>query len=106
MAKPGRKKKTCFVIMPFKNEEWLPQVYQLSIEPAVKAAGFRCVRADEISKKGFVREDILREAYDADVVIADITGNNANVMYELGLAHGFAKPVIMLTQKIDECLSI
>jgi nucleoside 2-deoxyribosyltransferase len=102
MAKAGAKKKTCFVIMPFKNEEWLPQVYQLSIEPVIRAAGFTCLRADKIPKAGFVLEHILKAVYDADVVIADITGNNANVMYELGLAHGFAKPVIVLSQNIAE----
>jgi hypothetical protein len=95
-------KKSCFVIMPFKKGRKLQDVYKFSIEPAVRAAGLDCVRADAIPKAGLVLEHILKAAYDADVVIADITENNANVMYELGLAHGFAKPVIMLSQDISK----
>jgi hypothetical protein len=91
-------KKSCFVIMPFKKQQLLQQVYEISIAPAVQDAGFTCTRSDKIPKAGLVLEDILKATYHADVVIADITGSNANVMYELGLAHGFAKPVVMLSQ--------
>lgn len=88
--------------MPFKEQKRLQQVYKLSIEPAVNDAGFECVRSDRISKAGLVLEDIVKEAYHADVVIADITGNNVNVLYELGLSHGLAKPVIMLSQRAHD----
>jgi len=90
--------KTCFVIMPFRRDQSLQEVYELAIKPAVVLAGFRCIRADEITDAGLILEHIVKTAYEADVVIADITGNNANVLYELGLAHGFAKTVVVLSQ--------
>ena len=91
-------KKKCFVAMPYTKDHSLQEVYQAAIRPAVEFAGFDCVRADEITSAGVVIEHILKETYEADVVIADMTGSNPNVMYELGLAHGLAKPVILLTQ--------
>jgi hypothetical protein len=45
-----------------------------------------------------IREQIFR----ADLVIGDVTGNNANVFYELGLAHAGGKPVLFLTQSPPE----
>jgi hypothetical protein len=45
-----------------------------------------------------IREQILR----ADLVIGDVTGNNANVFYELGLAHASGKPILFLTQAQPE----
>ena len=39
---------------------------------------------------------------DADLVVADLTGLNANVMYEVGVAHALRKPTLVVTQEIDE----
>ena len=41
-----------------------------------------------------IRDQILR----ADLIIGDVTGNNANVFYELGIAHASGKPILFLTQ--------
>lgn len=38
----------------------------------------------------------------ARIVIADITGRNANVFYELGLAHTVGKDVLLLTQAVSD----
>ena len=46
--------------------------------------------------------DIITGLAKADVVIADLTGLNANVFYELGLAHAMNKKVIIITQDIGE----
>ena len=94
--------KTCFVIMPFKTktaaDRKLQHMYQHAIKPAVECAEFKCVRSDEIPAAGLVTEHIVKWAYTSDVIIADLTNSNPNVMYELGLGHAFAKPVIMLAQ--------
>ena len=42
--------------------------------------------------------DIIEPIYKADVVIADLTGLNPNVMYELGIAHTFNKKTIIITK--------
>ena len=98
--------KSCFVIMPFRTktaaDRKLQTMYELAIKPAAELEGFDCVRSDEIPEAGLVTEHIVKSTYGADVVIADLTNNNPNVMYELGLAHAFAKPVIMLVQEIDQ----
>jgi nucleoside 2-deoxyribosyltransferase len=46
--------------------------------------------------------DITKSIYDAQIIIADLTGRNPNVMYELGLAHAANKPVIMLVQSEED----
>ena len=42
--------------------------------------------------------DIIQPIYESDIVIADLTGLNPNVMYELGLAHSFNKKTIVITK--------
>ena len=57
------------------------------IEPACARNGLIPVRADALARAGEITEQIFRRLRDDDVVIADLTGANANVMYELGLRH-------------------
>ena len=45
-----------------------------------------------------ILDDIWQAINAADFVIADITGRNPNVLYELGLAHALAKPVLILSR--------
>lgn len=75
-------------------------VLQYVIRPAVKEAlGVEAKRADDDNRPGIITHHIMRDLNDADVVIANLTGLNPNVMYELGLAHALAKPVIHLADK-------
>jgi hypothetical protein len=60
--------------------------------------GLVCYRADEKFSTKPVREKISDYIADAEVVIADCTGNNPNVLYELGIAHALGKDVILITQ--------
>ena len=60
-----------------------------------------CVRADDIFAPGPIINDILRSIQESDYIIADLTEQNPNVYYELGLAHASGKPVILITQNID-----
>jgi hypothetical protein len=94
---PGRR--PCFVIGPIGNrhaavgsperstyEEAL-EVYEKVIEPACEMEGLEPVRADGLTRAGDMTDQIFRRLRDDDVVIADLTGANPNVMYELGLRH-------------------
>jgi hypothetical protein len=63
------------------------QVVAEVIEPACVHVGLSPVRADGLARAGEITEQIFRRLRDDDVVIADLTGANANVMYELGLRH-------------------
>jgi hypothetical protein len=89
----------CFVAMPFKNKfvgVW--SAIQETLES--RELGFHCYRADEDQRGGLVMGKVLQELKDAEVVIADVTGGNANVFYELGIAHTVkdAKSVVLISQ--------
>lgn len=91
-------KKLCFVLMPFK-EEWSDRVYKSYIRENIEALDYQCVRADNLVGK-IVIEDIWAQITQAAFIIADVTGKNPNVMYELGIAHTVGKPVILITQDL------
>ena len=55
---------------------------------------------DEDNQQNILK-DIIQAIYEADIVIADLTGLNANVFYELGVAHTLNKKVIIITQDIS-----
>src|SRR5262249_23642763 len=52
------------------------------------------IRADQLSEPGRITSQIIKLLIDADLVIADLTTNNANVFYELCLRHAVGKPAI------------
>ena len=56
-------------------------------EPACQRFGMQPLRADKLPQPGEITDQVFGLLRDADVVIADLTGGNANVMYELGLRH-------------------
>jgi hypothetical protein len=91
---------TCFVMMPF--GQWLDQYYKDIFIPAIKEAGMEPVRADELFSTGSVIEQIWDQIKRAKVLLADLTGKNANVFYELGLAHAATKPVVFTTANLDD----
>ena len=88
----------CCVLMPFA----LDDVYK-TIKRAVTGGEvcFHCTRADEFLRGGRVMSDILEAIGRAEIVLADLSGVNANVMYELGIAHTVKDPrkVIIITQE-------
>lgn len=90
----------CFVVMPF--DEALQNVYD-TIETVVEdKCGLVCMRADKLTIPERITEDIWNCISEARVLIADLTGRNANVFYEVGLAHALGKQVILLVQKQEE----
>jgi hypothetical protein len=93
-------KRSCFVISPFGG--YFDMYYTHVHVPAIEAAGVRPIRADDPFTPGAIVNDIWRFIQSADVLIADLTGRNPNVFYELGLAHAARKPVIILTQRVDD----
>lgn len=101
--------KLCFVIMQFGAAD-TPEfktnraLYESIIKPAVEEAGlgYSCKRSDDIMHPGSVIKDIVKALWDADVVIADLTGRNPNVFYELGVRHALKGRTILLTQSIED----
>lgn len=95
-----KKKATAFVLMSFDSE--FDEVYEQFISEALEKAGYEVCRADNILSHRNILQDIINSIIVSDLVVADLTGANPNVFYELGLAHAFKKPTILLTQDLDE----
>ena len=91
---------TCFVMMPF--GDWFDRYYQEIYAPAIREAGFEPVRADELFSSGSVVEQIWEQIQKAKVLLADLSGRNANVFYELGLAHAARKPVVFAAPQVED----
>jgi hypothetical protein len=90
---------TVFVLMPF--AKGLDDVFEV-IREAADAAGLRSFRADAISSAGSIIDQIFESIAKSGLVVADLTGRNQNVMYELGLANAMGKDTVLLSQEIDD----
>lgn len=103
LAVPVRPRATTgiFVIMPF-GEPWSDGTYAFirravgKLDPPVGEGSL--YRADDIAEPGQITTQIKQAILTADVVIADITGVNPNVMWELGYADGHQKAIVILNQ--------
>jgi tetratricopeptide (TPR) repeat protein len=73
-------------------------IYSLLIKPALEMAGFEAFRADEETNSGDILTDMFQELLLADLCIADMSIDNANVFYELGIRHAFRKRGIVHIQ--------
>lgn len=73
------------------------RVYRELIKPALEAAGLEPFRADEELRPGEIRADMFQELIAADLVVVDLTTDNPNVWYELGVRHGLrARGVVLI----------
>lgn len=87
---------TCFVVMGFGTKTDfvqgktfdLDKTYKGIIKPAVEAAGYTCIRADEIQHAGNINVPMYEQLYQADLVIADLSTANLNAFFELGVRYG------------------
>lgn len=95
---PVPRAKTGFILMPFEDFEPVHK----AIRTAIENAGLEPRRADDIFTTGAVLEKILRQIAEAEVVVADLTGKNANVFYETGIAHTVKDNVVLLAQDIED----
>lgn len=93
---------TCFVVMPL--AEAFKEVYEHAIQPAAEAAGFDCYRADHAYGPSAIISDIIKGIFAADVVVADISGSNPNVFYELGVAHTIDNKALVICEETKEKL--
>jgi len=91
---------TCFVMMPF--GEWFDRYYQDIYVPAIKEAGLEPVRGDELFSTGSVVEQIWEQIEKSKLLLADLSDKNANVFYELGLAHAARKPVVFTSAQLND----
>jgi len=85
----------CLVLMPITVD--LRAIYEFVIKPFIEGLGMRCLRADELYGNEPIMNDIWTAVQRAELVIADLTSRNPNVMYELGPCHAIWKNVILIT---------
>jgi hypothetical protein len=64
--------------------------------------GLACERGDDVFGGNVVMDDIRASIETAALVVADLTGRNANVFYEVGIAHAINKPVLLMAQSIED----
>lgn len=83
--------------MPF--EESMKEIYTQIYTPVCKKRNIQCSRVDEIARPGSITRDIIEGIMDSDIIIADLSGRNSNVFYELGIAHASGNKTIMTSQK-------
>lgn len=93
-----------FIAMPFGSKPDASgqmidfnRVYREYIKPALEAAGLEVFRADQEQRAGDIRTDMFQELLVADLVVADLTIENPNVWYELGVRHALrARGVVLV----------
>lgn len=106
MAKEN-KKKSCFVIGPIGQPDsptriWADELLKYVIIPVVKDFGYaEPLRADQISQPGLITMQIIQHLINDDLIVADLTEQNANVYYELAVRHVSRKPFIQLMRQGD-----
>lgn len=98
--RPRKPRETCFVMSPFGG--WYDSYYSDVYCPAIEAAGLEPCRADDLYRPSAIVQDIWAYVKSARVMLADMTDKNPNVFYELGLAHALDKPVVLLSQTIED----
>ena len=99
----ANQKKTCFIITPIgdNNSEirrHIDGIIDQSITPAI-GDKYKIIVAHREYEIGSINDRIIRSIYEADLVIANLTNTNPNVMYELAIRHSFGKPAIVIAEE-------
>jgi hypothetical protein len=91
---------SAFIAMPFDTR--LQTIYSKVFKPGLESHGFVCTRADEMREPGIIMEQIKIAISEANLILGDLTFNNANVFYEIGIAHSLSKLTLLFCQRVSE----
>ena len=97
----------CFVITPIGEEDseqrrHANMVLKNVIEPVIDELGFKARRADQIDRAGIITQQIFEHLAKSRVCIADMSFNNPNAFYELGIRHMCKLPTVQIIRKGDK----
>jgi hypothetical protein len=102
---PRSPKRSCFVVSAFgatpEDQRRHKQVLRHLVRK-VLGDRFDVVRADEIDEEGLITNQIIEHLLDDDLVVADLTGLNPNVFYEVAVRHAVQKPIVHLITSGEE----
>ena len=96
--------KTCFVVSPIGDagseiRNNADKLFKYIISPVCKKCGFEPIRVDQINDSDSITQTIIDKLLSSELVIADISGHNPNVFYEMGYRKCTDKPIIHLKRK-------
>jgi DNA-binding XRE family transcriptional regulator len=95
----------CFFITPI-GSEGSPEraradaTLQAIVEPSATAVGLTTIRADKIGDGGHITMQVLEHCTYARAAVADLTGGNLNVYYEVGIRHALTQPVVLIADEL------
>lgn len=95
-------RKTCFVVSAFGASGEEQRVYKQVLRHVVQKVlepGYDVIRADQIDDEGLITNQIIEHLLEDDLVVADLTGLNPNVFYEIAVRHAARKPIVHLITK-------
>lgn len=97
----------CFVIAPIgetdsDTRKRSDQVLKHIIAPATAECGYQAIRADQISEPGMITSQVIQHVVEDPMVVADLTGRNPNVFYELAIRHAIRRPFVQLIQRGEQ----
>jgi len=98
--------KKCFIVSPI-GEDGSPirkrsnQIKKYIIDPALSPLGYETTRSDLTDESGLITTQIVTHLLNADLIVADLTGHNPNVFYELAIRHASGKPFIQIIDKSE-----
>ena len=106
-AQKSPRTKRCFIISPIGDagsdvRRRSDKILKHIVRPVCNQLGFAAVRADEINHTSLISRRVMEEILTSDLVIADLTGRNPNVYYELAVRHFIGKPVVQLLESAEQ----
>jgi hypothetical protein len=99
--------KICFYITPIGDDgsevrKHSDMMLKHLVDPALSPFGLKVIRADRIEKSGLITQQVLEHIVYSKLCVVDLSFNNPNVFYELGIRHMCRIPAIQIIRKGDK----